>query len=113
LTVVCFLTPLATNLALLCGTLFLLGLGWNFCFVAGSALLSAALRPNERGRIQGASETMVSLASGIGSLSVGMLFAFGGIVGISGGSLVFTFVLVGAMIWILLLRPRVVAVGGD
>lgn len=113
LTVVCFLTPIASTLWLLCGVLFMLGLGWNFCFVAGSALLSDALRPNERGRIQGASETLVSFASGIGSLSVGFLFTFGGMIGISSGSFVFTFILVGAMIWVLLLRPRLVAVAGD
>jgi MFS family permease len=107
------MTPLASNLWLLSASLFLLGLGWNFCFVAGSALLSAALKPNERGRVQGASETMVSLASGIGSLSVGALFTYGGIVGISAGGLLFSLVLLVAMLWILRLRPNAVAVSGD
>jgi MFS family permease len=107
------LTPLASNLWLLSASLFLLGLGWNFCFVAGSALLSAALKPAERGRVQGASETMVSLASGIGSLSVGALFTYGGIVGISAGGLLFSLMLIGAMIWILRLRPNAIAVSGD
>ena len=107
------LTPLAFNLWLLAAALFLLGLGWNFCFVAGSALLSAALRPGERGRVQGASETMVSLASGIGSLSVGALFTYGGIVGISGGGLFFSLILIVAMIWIARLRPTAIAVSGD
>jgi hypothetical protein len=93
--------------------LFLLGLGWNFCFVAGSALLSSALRAGERGRVQGASETFVSLASGIGSLSVGVLFAYGGMVGIGMGGLAFSLVLLAAMVWILRLRPRAVAVSGD
>lgn len=113
LIIVCLLTPFASTLWLLCGVLFLLGLGWNFCFVAGSALLSDALRPDERGRVQGASETLVSFASGIGSLSVGALFTYGGIIGISSGSLAFTFILVGAIIWLLLLRPRIAAVSGD
>jgi MFS family permease len=113
LVVSALLTPLASNLWLLSAALFLLGLGWNFCFVAGSALLSAALRPGERGRVQGASETLVSLASGIGSLSVGALFTYGGIVGISGGGLLFSLVLIVAMIWILRLRPRAVAIAGD
>ena len=31
-------------------SLFLLGLGWNFCFVGGSALLSDQLSPLERSR---------------------------------------------------------------
>ena len=107
------LTPFASNLLLLSAALFLLGLGWNYCFVAGSALLSAALKPGERGRIQGASETLVSLASGIGSLSVGALFQYGGIVGISGGGLFFALVLVVAMIYIGRLNQRAMVVAGD
>ena len=107
------LTPLASNLWMLSAALFLLGLGWNFCFVAGSALLSAALKPSERGRVQGASEKLVSLASGAGSLSVGVIFAYGGIVGISAGGLLFSLVLILAMVWILRLRPRAIALSGD
>ncbi|MCC6457883.1 MAG: MFS transporter [Caldilineaceae bacterium] len=107
------LTPLASNLWLLSASLFLLGLGWNFCFVAGSTLLSAALKPVERGRVQGASETMISLASGIGSLSVGALFTYGGIVGISAGGLLFSLVLLVAMLWIVRQRPNAVALSGD
>jgi MFS family permease len=103
------LTPFASNIWLLSTALFLLGLGWNFCFVAGSSLLSAALKPGERGRVQGASETLVSLASGIGSLSVGALFIYGGIVGISAGGLAFALILILSMVWILRLRPGVVA----
>lgn len=107
------LNPIAGSLWMLAAALFLLGLGWNFCFVAGSTLLSAALKPQERGRVQGASETLVSLASGIGSLSVGALFTYGGIIGISGGGLFFSLILVAAMIWIARMRPRAVAVSGD
>ena len=107
------LAPVAPNLWALSAALFLLGLGWNFCFVAGSALLSAALRAAERGRVQGASETMVSLASGIGSLSVGALFTYGGMVGISAGGLFFALLLIAAMFWIVRLRPRPVAISGD
>jgi predicted MFS family arabinose efflux permease len=107
------LTPFASTIWLLSAALFLLGLGWNFCFVAGSALLSADLRAEERGRVQGASETLVSLASGLGSLSVGALFTYGGIVGISGGGLLFALLLVAAMFWIARMRLRTVAVSGD
>jgi predicted MFS family arabinose efflux permease len=113
LVVAASLTPLASTLLLLSAALFLLGLGWNFCYVAGSALLSAALKPQERGRVQGASETMVSLASGIGSLWVGALFAYGGITGTSVGGLLVALVLVAAMIYIVRLRPRTVTVSAD
>jgi MFS family permease len=107
------LTPIAPNLWVLALALFLLGLGWNYCFVAGSTLLADALKPGERGRIQGASETLVSLASGLGSLSVGALFTYGGMVGISAGGLFFALLLVVAMLWISRMRVREIAAGAD
>jgi MFS family permease len=55
--------------------LFLLGLGWNFCFVAGSALLADQLAPAERSRMQGFSDLLVGLSSAVGSLSSGLIFA--------------------------------------
>ena len=48
------LTPISVNVWTLGLALFLLGSGWNFCFIAGSSLLSDALAANERGRAQGA-----------------------------------------------------------
>jgi MFS family permease len=100
------LMPVASSLWLLAFALFLLGLGWNFCFVAGSSLLSASLQPGERGRVQGASETLVSLASGVGSLSVGFLFTVGGITGTSAGSIVFVAVLLVSMFAVMRLQPQ-------
>jgi MFS family permease len=55
--------------------LFLLGLGWNFCFVAGSALLADQLAPAERSRMQGFSDLLVGLSSAVGSVSSGLIFA--------------------------------------
>jgi len=72
------LAPLADGLPLLALALFLLGLGWNICFVAGSALLSDAVSADERGRVQGASEALVAVASGLGSLGAGVLFQWSG-----------------------------------
>jgi MFS family permease len=71
------LTPLSADFWPLALTLFLLGLGWNFCFIAGSALLSEGLVAHERGRVQGTAEMLVALGSGAGSLGTGYLFAFG------------------------------------
>ncbi len=71
----CLLAPVWNNVVWLAVALFLLGLGWNFCFVAGSALLAAVLRPSEKGRIQGLTDTMVNIASGIGSVGSGLIFA--------------------------------------
>ena len=55
--------------------LFFLGLGWNFCYVGGSTLLADQLSPQERARTQGLNDLLVGLASAIGSLSSGLIFA--------------------------------------
>lgn len=55
--------------------LFLLGLGWNFCYVGGSTLLADQLLPAERARTQGFNDLLVGFASAIGSLSSGFIFA--------------------------------------
>lgn len=73
--------------------MFLVGLGWNFTFIAGSSLLSDVLNQSERGRIQGASETMIAVAGGGGSLSSGVVFNASGIGGLSAVGLVFSVVL--------------------
>lgn len=57
------------------GSLFLLGLGWNFVFISGSVLLSDSLKGRNRGRIQGISDGLVSLSSAGASLSSGLLLA--------------------------------------
>lgn len=72
------MAPLFSLLVILMAALFLLGLGWNFCFIAGSSLLTDSFSADERGRTQGTNDMMVALASGAGSLSTGALYAFGG-----------------------------------
>jgi MFS family permease len=71
----CIMAPLSTEAGWLALALFLLGLGWNCCFVAGSTLLSDILQPHEKGRIQGLADTIVSVSSGVGSFGGGLLFA--------------------------------------
>lgn len=71
----CIAAPLSPNVLPLAVALFLLGLGWNFCFVGGSALLADQLSPAERARTQGTNDLLVGLASAIGSLGSGFVFA--------------------------------------
>ena len=71
----CVTAPISPDVLPLAVSLFLLGLGWNFCFVGGSALLSDQLSPAERSRTQGANDLMVGLASATGSLGSGIVFA--------------------------------------
>lgn len=71
----CITAPLSPNVLPLAVALFLLGLGWNFCFVGGSALLADQLSPVERSRTQGMNDLLVGLASATGSLGSGIVFA--------------------------------------
>jgi MFS family permease len=71
----CLLAPLVHSTYLLAAALFLLGLGWNFCYVAGGALLTDTLQPAERGRVQGGNDLVISLVSAAGNLGSGLIFA--------------------------------------
>jgi MFS family permease len=69
------LAPLSSQSLVLAAALFLLGLGWNACFVAGSTMLSDQLTSAERSRTQGFNDLLVGLTAGLGSLGGGLLFA--------------------------------------
>jgi MFS family permease len=75
LMVACLLAPLSQNTYLLAAALFLLGLGWNACYVAGAALLTDTLTLAERGRVQGSSDLLVATVSALGNLTSGVVFA--------------------------------------
>ena len=53
--------------------LFLIGLGWNLCFVAGSALLAKRLAPSIRSSFQGSADVLVWLCAGGSTLGGGFL----------------------------------------
>ncbi len=71
----CLAATLSPDVLPLAAALFLLGLGWNFCYVGGSALLSDQLSPAERSSTQGFNDLLVGLASAAGSLGSGLVFA--------------------------------------
>jgi MFS family permease len=75
LVLACLAAPLSPQLVPLAVALFLLGLGWNFCYVAGSSLLADQLSPSERGRTQGFNDLLLGLTSALGSLGSGVVFA--------------------------------------
>lgn len=91
--------------------LILLGLGWNFGFIGATAMLTAAQRPEERGRLQGLNDFIVFGGVTLASLSSG------GLMNCSGGTvqagwqfvnmamLPFLVLAGGALIW-LWLRPQ-------
>jgi MFS family permease len=71
----CITAPLSPDVLPLGVALFLLGVGWNFCFVGGSTLLADQLSPLERSRTQGTNDLLVGLASAVISLSSGFIFS--------------------------------------
>lgn len=71
----CVIAPQNPDTLPLAVSLFLLGLGWNMCFVSGSALLTDVLATREQAQIQGTADLVVNLASAAGSLGSGLLIA--------------------------------------
>ena len=75
LVLACILAPLFPDVLPLSAALFLLGLGWNFCYVGGSTLLSDQLSPAERAKTQGANEWLLGLATAGASLGSDLVLA--------------------------------------
>ena len=71
----CLSATLSPEVVPMSASLFLLGLGWNFCYVAWSSLLSDPLSPAERARTQGFNDLLIGLVSAAGGLSSGIVFA--------------------------------------
>ena len=91
--------------------LMLLGVGWNFGFIGATTMLTGAIAPSERGRMQGLNDLVV-----FGGVTLAS-FSSGGLMNCSGGSvqsgwqavnmamLPFLVLAGGALIW-LALRPK-------
>jgi MFS family permease len=74
----CLMAVPSANLLPLVVALFLLGLGWNFAYVAGSTLLADQLSPKERAKTQGFNDLLLNLASGASQIVSGVVYAAGG-----------------------------------
>lgn len=74
----CLLAPLSPNVLPIAFALFLLGLGWNLCYVAGSALLSDVLTSAEKGRMQGFNDLLVGAAAAAAAILGGVVMATSG-----------------------------------
>ncbi len=60
---------------LLTTSLFLLGVGWNFCFVAGSAALQEGLALGDRLRVQGLADSVTWISGGLAALASGFVMS--------------------------------------
>ena len=96
------IAPLSLHLVPLSFSLFLLGLGWNFCFVGGSTLLSDQLKPIERGKVQGVNDLLIGGIAAAASLLSGFVFAsFGYSVMAIVGAILSALLLLRVVIWFL------------
>ena len=82
--------------------LFLLGLGWNMGFVAGSTLLTVAVEPELRPVVQGRVDSVVWGVGAVATISSGLLldgpgYSVTAYIGIG---------LVAVLAWVLVTRPR-------
>ncbi len=68
---------------LLLPALFLLGLGWNFGFVAGSSLVSDAAEGAVKVRLQGVADTAIWVSGAAASVASGIVLEWIGYVGLS------------------------------
>jgi predicted MFS family arabinose efflux permease len=55
--------------------LFLLGLGWSFTLIAGSALLSESVAAELKTSVQGASDLVMNLSGAFGGVIAGIVIA--------------------------------------
>ncbi|MDP6348696.1 MAG: MFS transporter [Chloroflexota bacterium] len=106
LVVTCGFAFFAASVSVLALALFLLGLGWNLTFVAGSALLMSMVTQAERARSQGITEMVNSLTGGLAALSSGFLLVFGGLRMLAVGGLMLTAILVVAQAWVLAMQAH-------
>lgn len=59
-------------------SLFLVGVGWSLCYVAGNTILADMTGPMERGRTVGANDLLVGLTGAVASLVGGLLISGSG-----------------------------------
>lgn len=87
------------SMLLLTIALILLGLGWNFGLISGTALLVDATNPANRAKMQGTVDVMVALSGASGGMLSGLVVAHSsyGFLSLAGGIL--SLVLIPFVIW--------------
>ncbi len=86
--------------------LFVLGVGWNFMYVGGSALLTECHTPAERAKTQAANDLAVFITMAISSMSSGMLLTMSGWHAVNYGTIPFLLLACGFTLWLMWLRSN-------
>ena len=89
--------------------LFALGVGWNFLFTGGTALLTSTYRPEEKNKAQGAMDTCVFATMALSSFSSGALITTQGWTLLNWGSLVPIALVAVALMWLAAQQRRAAA----
>ena len=98
----CIVLALAdTGLLNFWAALFLLGVGWNFMYVGGSALLTECHAPSERAKTQAANDFMIFVTMAISSASSGILLNKSGWQAVNYGSIPFLVLAAAATLWLM------------
>lgn len=90
--------------------MFLLGVGWNFMYVGGSALLTECHTPAERAKTQAANDFMVFATMAISSMSSGLLLNKSGWAAVNYGTIPFLLLATAATVWLMWQRRAAAAV---
>ena len=90
--------------------LVLLGIGWNFLYIGGTALLNEASSPSERAKTQGANESIIFLTLMLSSFASGVLIDAKGWEMLNWVTLPFITGAGAAVLWLLARRRAVPAV---
>ena len=99
---VCIVLALAgTGLINFWAALFLLGIGWNFMYVGGSALLLECHSPAERAKTQAANDFLIFVTMAISSMSSGVLLDKSGWHAVNYGSIPFLIIATVATLWLM------------
>ena len=88
-------------------SLALLGLGWNFCYVGGTTLLTETYTVAERAKVQALNDFLVFAAAGFGSFFAGSLLHYFGWRILNLSALPLVFLVAGATLWLMLRRRAV------
>lgn len=96
----------AQSMSLLILALALLGLGWNFGLISGTAFVVDATTPSNRAKVQGSADVLVALAGASGGALSGMVVAHSSYtaLSLSGGFL--ALILIPVLLWPYLSRRR-------
>lgn len=88
-----------TSFTMITLALALLGLGWNFGLISGTAMLVDATTPASRARIQGTVDVLISLAGATGSAISGFLIAGAGFQTLAIGGGIFSLLYIPLLLW--------------